>query len=64
MKKRKEFLWTLLILISLVAALHLVRAISGWQFIIGSFEVPIWWSYVAFATLSFLGYNLYEYLQK
>ena len=32
----------------LVSLIHLIRAVSGWPFIIGSWSVPMWASWAAF----------------
>lgn len=40
----------------LISLLHLVRVLLGWQFIVGTWDVPMWMSWCAFAatgTLSF-----------
>jgi len=62
MKKRS--LGVLLIVITVVAILHLIRAIFGWSLIVGGFDMPIWLSYVAFLVLGYLGYDLFKSLKK
>jgi hypothetical protein len=32
------------VIFSLLALLHLFRLYSGWQLVIGTFSVPLWWS--------------------
>jgi len=39
---------------ALVAAAQLTRALAGWPAHVGSFDIPIWFSYVAFAATAAL----------
>ena len=50
----KDFLMIVGALFGLISFLHLVRAAFQWPMIIGSFSVPIFWSWYLFvATLFF-----------
>lgn len=45
----------------IVALVHLLRALMGWEILIGGFIVPLWASWLAFVvagTLSYLGFKL------
>jgi len=64
MKKDLRFLWVLEVLITILAILHLGRAVMGGPLIVGGFEVPIWLSYVAFLVWGYLSYRLFIFLRK
>ena len=51
-------------LFSVVAALHLWRAIAGLPLNIGTFSLPVWASYAAFVIIAFLAYGNYKVLQN
>lgn len=44
----KKYLLISGIIFGAVAILHLIRAIMNWHFIIGTWPVPEWMSYIAF----------------
>ena len=49
------------VIFALVAIVHLVRALSGWDFVIGDWEVPMWGSWLGFllpGALSVWAYRL------
>ena len=65
MNKREVWpLWTLWIIITTVAILHLLRAVSGWSLVVENFEIPVWFSYLAFLIIGFLSYKLFMFLKK
>ena len=43
----KKYLFVSGIIFGSIAILHLIRAIMNWQFIIGSWSVPVWISWLA-----------------
>lgn len=45
------------IIFLVIAVLHLLRAVLGWRAVIGSFEVPIWLSWVAAVVAAYLAYS-------
>ncbi|MBI2176349.1 hypothetical protein HYU40_03295 [Candidatus Woesearchaeota archaeon] len=45
------------VVFAVIAVLHLLRAILGWQAVIGSFEVPMWLSWVAAVVAAYLAYS-------
>ena len=45
------------IIVAVVATLHLIRVISGWEFRAGGWEAPSWVSLVALATAGYLSYQ-------
>ncbi|MEX0932485.1 MAG: hypothetical protein WDZ77_00065 [Candidatus Pacearchaeota archaeon] len=63
MKGDKCYLWIFVAITSIVAVLHLVRAILGWSVTIHNFAVPVWFSYVVFVVIGFLSYKLYNHIR-
>ncbi len=55
--RQKTFLSVAGAIFSVIAVLHLLRAVLGWKAVIGSFEVPMWLSWVAFAGAAYLAYS-------
>ena len=47
-----------------VALAHLLRAILGWQVNIGTFDVPLYFSYVLFVIFAFLSWTVYNIGKK
>ena len=45
------------IIFAVVATLHLIRVIAGWEFRAGGWEAPSWVSLVALATAGYLSYQ-------
>jgi|TARA_B100001971_G_C18204666_1_gene546801 hypothetical protein len=64
MKKGIEYLWTLWAVITIVAVLHLIRAVLGWSLVVENFIIPVWFSYIVFVIIGFLSYKLFTYLKK
>jgi hypothetical protein len=53
----KPFTLTAVVVLALIAFLHLVRLLTGWDVVVAGFAVPVWWSApvaVIFAGLAFL----------
>jgi hypothetical protein len=53
----KPFTLTAVVVLALIALVHLLRLITGWDVVVTGFAVPIWWSapiLVIFAGLAFL----------
>jgi uncharacterized membrane protein len=44
-----------------VAIVHLVRAVLGWQLLIGSWIVPIWISWAGAVVATFLAYEGFKH---
>ena len=58
---RRAYLLITAVIFSLVALLHLVRIIFGWSFVLGSWSVPMWLSWVALivtGALAYFGFSL------
>ena len=47
------------IIFTLVAGLHLLRIVLGWDAVIGGWDVPRWISWPALAVSGFLGYTAF-----
>lgn len=48
----------------LIAVLHLLRAIYGWDAAIGGWVVPLWLSWVALVVAGYLGYQGIKFGKK
>ena len=47
-----------------VAALHLARALGGWEAVIAGVEIPVWVSWVAVAIAGYLAVRGYQFGSK
>ncbi len=56
MKQKTYFLATAC-MFSAIAVLHALRIIGGWQAQIGSWDVPLWISYLAVVIAAWLAYQ-------
>jgi len=43
-----------------VAVLHLLRILLGWEAVVGGWHVPLWFSWLALAFAGFLGYAAFK----
>lgn len=57
---QKSFSNVTLIAFSLIALLHTLRLIYGWNTVIGGFEVPMWLSGVAVVLAGYLSYSAFK----
>ena len=67
MKKRsdsKDFLMIVGSLFGLVSFLHFMRAAFQWPMLIGSFSVPLFWSWYLFATTAFFSFVAFSLVNK
>jgi hypothetical protein len=58
---RRAYLLATAIVFSLVALLHLVRIVFGWDAVIGGWSVPMWLSWIALVVtgaLAYFGFSL------
>lgn len=58
MTRSKPFTWIAAAIFALMAVGHVVRAVTNFQIILGSHEVPMWVSYVAIVVTAFLSWML------
>ena len=59
-EKRKTWLRVAATIFVIMALVHFSRLIFRFDFIIGSWEVPLWVSFVAFIIIGFLSVKLYN----
>jgi hypothetical protein len=65
MKKTKAgFLWLLWAIVTIVAVLHLLRALFGLTLLVDMYSISVWVSYLAFVVLGYLSYRLFKFLRK
>jgi len=57
---QKTFTYTAGVVFSLVAALHALRLLLGWDAVIGGWTVPIWLSWVALAAAGYLAFTAFS----
>jgi len=57
---QKTFVLTAGIVFSLVAVLHALRLLLGWEAVIGGWAVPMWLSWVALAFAGYLAYTAFK----
>lgn len=48
------------VIFTVVAVLHLLRAVMGWQAAIGGFAVPLWLSWVAVVVAAYLAHSAFS----
>ncbi|MBI2105118.1 MAG: hypothetical protein HYT90_06060 [Candidatus Omnitrophica bacterium] len=53
----KTFARVSAVIFSLVALLHLLRLVLGWDAVIGGWRVPMWFSWVALGFAGWLAYT-------
>ena len=56
---QKTFTLTAGVVFSIIAVLHVLRLVFGWQAVIGSWNVPLWISWVAIAASGYLAYTAF-----
>ena len=44
----------------IVGVLHLLRSVFGWEAVIGNFNVPLYFSYVAVVVAFYLSFSMYK----
>ena len=57
---RKTFTLTAGTIFSLIAALHALRLLFGWEAVIGGWHVPLWASWAALAVSGYLAYTAFR----
>jgi cytochrome c biogenesis protein CcdA len=48
----------------MVAVFHLIRSLFSWSATINHFEIPLYFSYVAFIVMGILGFHMYGESKK
>lgn len=59
-KNRKAFFTTLSIFLTLVASVHLIRVIAGWEAYVANWQVPLWFSILAVLFVGWLAYEAWQ----
>ena len=57
---QKTFVRTAGVVFSLVAVLHALRLLLGWDAVIGGWSVPMWLSWLALALAGYLAYAAFR----
>ncbi len=57
---KKTFSTVVGVIFSAIAILHLLRAVLGWNAVIGSFTIPMWVSWVAIIVAAYLAYSAFK----
>ena len=56
---QKTFTATVGVIFAVIAVLHLLRILLGWEAVIGGWQVPVWLSWLALALSGFLAYTAF-----
>jgi len=57
---QKTFTQTAGVIFTIVTVLHLLRLLLGWEAVIGGWDVPVWFSWLALALSGFLSYTAFS----
>ena len=57
---QKTFSTVVGVIFAVIAVLHLLRAVLGWNAVVGSFTVPMWFSWIALVMAGFLAYSAFK----
>ena len=57
---QKTFSTVVGVIFAVIAVMHLLRAVLGWNAVVGSFTVPMWLSWVAMVGAGFLAYSAFR----
>ena len=52
------------VIFGVIALLQLIRAVFGWQAVIGNFNVPVYFSYIALIAAGYLSWHMYNASRK
>ena len=56
--------WVVAIVFSIIALIHLVRSILGWDVVVGGVSIPVGLSVVAFLLSVFIAYSAFKLIGK
>ena len=57
---QKTFTLTTGVVFSIIAVLHVLRLLFGWEAMIGGWNVPLWVSWVAIAVSGYFAYTAFR----
>ena len=60
----KTFFLFVGIIFTIVGILHLLRAVFSWSLQVGTFNIPLWTSWVAVVILAYLSYTAFKFSKK
>lgn len=63
-KQKRRYYFVVSTLFLLVALLHFVRIINGWELVLGDYSIPMWMSWVVVVLLGYLTVRGFNYAQK
>ena len=52
------------VVFGIIALLQLLRSIFNWSAVIGNFNVPLYFSYIAFVVAGYLSWHMYKASKK
>lgn len=58
--KQKDYFTTTLVIFALIAILHLLRILNGWDAEIGGLVIPLWVSWTAVFVAGYLFFSAYR----
>lgn len=61
---QKSFSTIVGVVFSLIAILHLLRAVYGWEAVIGGWAMPLWASWVALVAALYFAYTSFRLAKK
>ena len=62
--KLKIYYTTVAIIFSVVATLHLVRVLKGWEAVVEGVPIPLWVSWVAFVIAGYLAVRGFQFSRR
>lgn len=60
---QKTFFQVTGIIFTVIAVLHLLRLVLGWEVLLGGLVVPVWVSFVGVAIAAYLAYSAYKFIK-
>ncbi|HEU0085455.1 MAG TPA: hypothetical protein VFQ59_00655 [Candidatus Paceibacterota bacterium] len=61
---KKTYYYTVSVIFSIIALLHLLRALYGWETEVAGVIIPIWFSWVAVALAGYLAFRGFVSIKK
>ena len=57
---KNQYLLIASVIFGVVGFLHLLRSVFGWEAVIGNFNVPLYFSYIAVVVAFYLSFSMYK----
>ncbi len=61
MLHQKTYFKTIGTIFTVIAGLHLLRILNAWPAQIGSFQIPMWFSWIAVIVTAWLAYQSFKF---